>query len=112
MLLSVIDRIMILGLRTLPQFGNVITLRIVNDLLKTVGFTEEEINEWDITTNPDEARVTWSPSKVKEVEIDITPGMVKILVESMEKTNELPIQALPLYDRLKEMLPCPKPLQP
>jgi len=112
MKLSCVDRIMILGLKNLPQFGSIITLRVVDALFKNVGFTEKEIEDWNIISKPEEQKVSWNPSKAQDVEVDLTPGMIKILLEAMEKTEELPLQALPLYDRIKELAPCPKPSQP
>jgi len=51
MLLSILDRLLIL--RTLPEKGNIATLRILTDLKHKLSFTEEEIKEYNIRVEND-----------------------------------------------------------
>jgi len=107
MKLSAMERLLVLGLQEIPKFGNIITMRLVQDLFTRVSFTEKEIADWEIGFSDQNGKgnVRWNPSKSQEVEIDITPGMVKIMVESMERAENLSINMVPLYDRMKALMP-------
>ncbi len=107
MKLNVTERLLILGMQEIPRFGNIVIMRLVTDLLARTAFTEKEIEEWEIVFTGEEGKtsVRWNPSKAQVVEIEITPGMVKLMVESMERADNLSLNIVPLYDRLKALMP-------
>lgn len=112
MILSVKDRLLILGLKEMPRFGNILTLKIVTALMALIGFTEKEIADWEIIikdTEDGKSNIQWNPSKVKDTDLELTPGMIKVLVESMESSQELSLDVVPLYDKLKALMPVPVP---
>jgi hypothetical protein len=108
MILSVKDRLLILGLKEMPRFGNILTLKIVTALMALIGFTEKEIADWEIVFSDGEegrSNVKWNPTKAEVVDLDLTPGMVKVLVDAMESSQELSLDVVPLYDTIKAMMP-------
>jgi len=109
MKLTVPERLLVLGMQEIPRFGNVVTMRLVTDLFARTAFTEKEIADWKIEIKVDEqtgmSRVTWNPSLATDADIDITPGMAKILVSAIDRAENLPLAIVPLYDRLKPLVP-------
>lgn len=105
---SVKDRLLILGLKEMPRFGNILTLKIVTGLMAMMGFTEKELGDWEIAFVEGEdgkSNVRWNPSKAEDTNFELTPGMVKVLVDAMETSQELSLEIVPLYDSLKALVP-------
>ncbi|MEN6473758.1 MAG: hypothetical protein ABFD81_07085 [Syntrophaceae bacterium] len=69
MKLNVLERLLILNLDTLPAVGNIATLKIKQKLITDVGFSEDELRDYDI--KPDGNRITWDTAKEQAVEIEI-----------------------------------------
>jgi len=112
MKLNIQERLAILGMQEIPRFGNLVTMRLTNDLFTRVGFTEKEITDWQIAFEPREdgkTFVRWNPEKIEGVEIDLTPGMLKILTGAIERADSLPINIVALYDRMKDAIPLKEP---
>lgn len=105
MKLSLIDRIQILNLKDLPQFGSILVLKLVKNFLEAVSFTEKELEEWEIKSDAEKGSITWNPSKTEDIDVVISPKMLQIIIEAMEKSENMPITILPLYDKLKEAEP-------
>lgn len=111
MKLNIQERLLILGMQEIPRFGNLVTMRLITDLFARVGFTEKELKDGEITfeNTPNGATsVRWAPGDVP-VEIDITPGMAKTMMVALEGAEHISIQVVPLYDRLKDMMPAEEP---
>jgi hypothetical protein len=113
MKLNVMERLLLLGMQEIPRFGNIVTMGVVTDMFARLQFTEKEIEEGEMQFSVDEAtgksNVRWNPTVTAPVEIDITPGMAKILVAAMEKVPEDPglsISLVPVYRELKATC-CP-----
>ena len=106
--LNIPERIALLNI--LPAEGNVVTLRVVMDLQKRIGFTEQDLKRFDIknTVRPDgSAFITWNPKMTNETkEIEIGEAGKTIIVEQLNRLNSqgrLPINMLPLYERFVEI---------
>lgn len=97
--LNILERLM-LG-SVLPQQGNIVSLKIVQDLKLAVAFTEEEITEHNI--NNEDGRVTWKPeSSEYSREIPIGPKAMSLIVGELEKRNEektLTADFISLYEK-------------
>lgn len=97
--LSIMERLLILNLDTLPKVGSILTMKIKQQLMNDVSFNEEELKDNNI--RQEDGKVLWDPdAPVKEIEIG-EQGK-KMLVEALEKSQNLNEMFIPLYDRLKE----------
>jgi hypothetical protein len=100
MQLSVKDRLLILNLDTLPKVGNILTMRIKQQLINDVGFKEEEIKDLEIKSENN--NVTWSPD-APDSEIEIGEQGLKMIVEALDKSENLNENYISLYDKLKAL---------
>lgn len=101
MLLSVRDRLMLLNI--LPPEGDFITLRIVRDLKRELSFSEQEIKDLKIVSEPNVVR--WDEKAEaeqgeKEVEIGskATAIIVDVLVR-LDKEKKLMEGHVSLYEK-------------
>jgi hypothetical protein len=97
--LTILERLMILNLDTLPKVGNIVTMRVKQQLLNDVGFKEDEIKNFGIVQENDQVR--WN-NDAKAAEIEIGPEAKKLLVDALEKSESLSDAYVALYDRLQE----------
>jgi hypothetical protein len=97
--LNVYERLLILNLDTLPKVGNIVTMRVKQQLLNDVGFKEDEIKNFGIVQENDQVR--WN-NDAKAAEIEIGPEAKKLLVDALEKSESLSDAYVALYDRLQE----------
>lgn len=97
--LTILERLMILNLDTLPKVGNIVTMRVKQQLLNDVGFKENEIKNFGIVQENDQVR--WN-NDAKAAEIEIGPEAKKLLVDALEKSESLSDAYVALYDRLQE----------
>ncbi len=98
MKLSVQERIILAGL--LPQEGNILTLRVVNELLSSLGFTEAEHERLQFVTEG--TQIKWQQGAVNDKEIAIGDKAREVIVSALKKANEagkVHISWLPVYDR-------------
>ena len=98
MKLSVMDRLLILNLDTLPKVGNILTMRIKQQLINEVGFKESEIKDFEI--RQDGEQVKWK-SDAEAVDIEIGDEAKKLLIDALDKSEHLNENYISLYDRLK-----------
>lgn len=97
--LSVSDRILILNLDTLPQVGNIVTMKIKQNILSMVGFSEFEISEYGLVV--DGQRVTWDENVASDISIDVGEQGIKLLLDALESSDKLSAAYVPLYDKIK-----------
>lgn len=107
MKLNVLERLLILNLDTLPAVGNIATLKIKQKLIMDVGFSEDELRNYDI--RPDGDRIKWDTAKAQDVEIEIGEQGLKLLLDALEKSESLNDTHLALYDKLREASGPPAP---
>lgn len=96
MKLSVLERITLLGI--LPAEGDVITVRVLMKLKKDLGFTEQEIKDFNIKSA--DGQITWS--NAAEVEIEVGERATDIVKDALKKLNDekkLREELLPVYDK-------------
>lgn len=98
MQLSVMDRLLILNLDTLPKVGSIVTMKIKQQLMMDVGFSEQEIKDFEI--KQEGQQVTWNTA-APSVNIDVGPEALKMLTEAMEKSENLHEGHVALYEKLK-----------
>ncbi len=98
MKLSVMDRLLILNLDTLPKVGNILTMRIKQQLINEVGFKEDEIKNFEI--RQDGEQIKWK-SDAEAVDIEIGDEAKKLLIDALDKSENLNENYISLYDRLK-----------
>ena len=92
------DRLLILNLDTLPKVGNILTMRIKQQLINEVGFKEDEIKNFEIRQEGDQ--IKWK-SDAEEVDIEVGDEAKKLLVDALDKSENLNENYISLYDRLK-----------
>ena len=97
--LNNIERLLILNLDTLPKVGNIVTMKVKQQLLTDVGFSEDEIKESGLKAEEGTNKVTWDRDIPKE--IDIGEAALKLLVDAIEKSENVNELYVPLYDKLK-----------
>ena len=96
--LSVNERLMVS--LVLPGEGNVMTIRIVNDLKNRLGFTPEEAESLKVETNETTGDAQWDPDAEKELgecAFEFNRLERKIIVPALERV----IKRLNLMDKLK-----------
>lgn len=103
MKLGIVERIQLLNL--LPAEGNVITLRIVNELRADLSFSEREVKASNIQTDAENGRVTWDDTAnlLKDVKIgDTARGLIKEALKKLDDEKKLNLAVLPVYERFME----------
>lgn len=97
--LNILERLMLASI--LPEKGDIVTLKIVQDLRLALAFTEEEIADHNISNEND--RVTWNPEASEYVkEIPIGPKAMSLIIgelETRDKDKVLVADFISLYDK-------------
>jgi len=84
MKLNIQERIALLQI--LPAEGDIVTLRVLGDMQKAIGFSEETIKKYDIVTK--DQRVTWNTKGVEETEIELGEKASEIIKEALLKLDK------------------------
>jgi hypothetical protein len=101
MLLGVKERFVLQ--RVLPVEGNLITLRIVRDLQRELGFSEEELAKIGFVTEG--AQTTWNVDGdiAKDVPIgEVAKGVIVDALKELETSKRLPMDCLDVYEKFVE----------
>lgn len=103
MKLGVSERLVLLNL--LPAEGNIITLRVVQQLRMDLAFSEEELAAAEIVQKGDQ--FTWNAtaagSVTKDVPVgDATRGMVVEALKALDNERKLTALHIPLYEQFVE----------
>lgn len=96
MKLSILERITLLGI--LPAEGDVVTIRVLTKLKRDLGFTEQEIKDFNIQSA--DGKISWQNGA--EVEIEIGERATDIIKDALKKLNDekrLREETLPVYDK-------------
>ena len=104
MKLDVPDRLVLLNL--LPAEGNVLTLRIVQELRLALAFSEKELLAAELVQKDGLAR--WNPEAdvTKEVTIgSAASGLIVDALKKLEGESRLTVNHLSLYERFVEEKP-------
>lgn len=103
MKLGLQERIALLNI--LPAEGNVITLKIVNDLRREASFSEEELGVGKIKSvvADGQVRVTWDEDvDFPEKNVNIGPAAKEIVVKVLKRLDaeqKMTVSFLPLWDK-------------
>lgn len=86
--LKVNERLMIMKL--LPKEANFITLKLINQLMENLSFSQEEIEEYQIkqTKKDNQIFTTWNENNKKGKEIKIEHTIKKMIREKLEELDE------------------------
>lgn len=98
MKLSVLERLLILNIDTLPQAGNIITMKIKKDIIDAVSFSEDEIKSHNLRQETD-GRILWD-GEIDDKEIEIGEQGLNLIIGALEKSERLTDKFVPFYDRL------------
>lgn len=94
------ERIVLLGM--LPEQHNLVTMRIVKELQMNLGFTEEEIKEYNISVDTEKNIVKWDIKGNIPKDIKIGEKAHDIIMEQfakLDKENKLKAMHIELYDK-------------
>ena len=101
MMLSVADRLTLLNI--LPAQGDLTTVRLVHQLRTDLGFTEDELERYELTE--EDGVVQWNQKKAQPAEIELGPR-AKVLIadqlKSLSDQKRLSEQHLEVWDRFVE----------
>lgn len=106
MKLKIPERLSLLGI--LPKEGDILMLRIINDLQTSLGFSEEELKKFKVkyTVSGERMRVKWDEKIVDEgKEIDIGPAARTLIIDTLKRLSDqkkLSLNMLPLYEKFVE----------
>lgn len=101
MKLTVFERLRLGGI--LPESGSVDTIRIVHDLIQTLGLTEEEYERYGVHSdenNPE--RLVWNSEIPQETEIEIGKKAKKVIRDALIQLDEsqgVTVDLIPLFDK-------------
>lgn len=105
MKLSIHERVTLLNI--LPQHGNIVTLRVIDELKKALGFDEEEIQRCEITISEDGKGMKWQTRNDHGKEIEIGPVAMKEIAKgfaALSDAEQMPLAYLPVYERFAAVL--------
>lgn len=104
--LNISERIALLGV--LPPVGDIVTLRIIQELRTSLSFTEEEMEKWKIKNKKVEggAIITWDEDftdKTKDFDIGkAVTGVIKQELLKLSAQKQLRVDMIPLYEKFVE----------
>ena len=96
--LGVLERTVVMQL--LPTESDYITYKVVTDLRDDLGFSEEELKEFEIKSEG--TQITWDSKKAKVKEVKIGVEGAKIIGEALKKLDEqgkINVQNASLYEK-------------
>ena len=94
---------LLLSMMLLPQQGDIVTLRVLKSLKASLGFTEVEIEKWNV--KQEGQTFTWNATLKPEdtlVEIEIGPAafnIVKAALKKLDEEKKLTEDAIDLWDK-------------
>jgi len=83
MQLDILQRILIFSV--LPKEGNLLTMKTLRSLKEKVGFSEEDLDKYNIRLEG--TNYKWDASKDIPVEFDITEGEVKLIKTGLKELD-------------------------
>lgn len=105
MKLNVGERLMLL--QVLPPEGNIVTLKIVRNLVDLVGISEEEHKEFEIKKEgpKENQRVSWNVKGNEEKEFEIGERATDVIIDSLknlDSNKKLIPQMMTLWEKFIE----------
>ena len=102
MLLNVTERTLLLN-EILPKQGNLLTLRVVKELIEHLDFTMEEMAEAGFKQEGTQLR--WDPSCPMTKEVPVSTAAAGVIVEQLnrlESAKQLTFGLMSLFERFVE----------
>ena len=99
MKLQIHERLLILNI--LPKEGSIVTVRLLKELIGSVGLSGEEIKKWKVQTKENN-QVVWDNTQATEKDVDLGETAIKLISERLEllsKESKLTLEQLSLYDK-------------
>lgn len=84
MKLTIFERVTLL--QVLPKEGDFVTLRVLRELKKVVGFSEEDYKTYEIVQKGD--RVSWNTKGNEETEVEIGDRAMEISKTALLELNK------------------------
>jgi len=81
--LSVLERLTVL--KALPKTEDYASLKILQTLRMSLSFTEEEVKDWSIVSDPETGMTSWE--NAEEVDIPIGEKATDIIISGFEKLD-------------------------
>lgn len=98
MLLNVLDRLLILNI--LPSEGNIVKLRVLRDMKRELGFSEEEHKALQFRSEADRTLWNGEADVPKEIPLgDVAVGMITDALRGLESKGKLGEDYVDLYDK-------------
>ena len=99
MKMQIQERLLILNI--LPKEGSIVTVRLLKELIGSVGLSGEEIKKWKVQTKENN-QVVWDNTQATEKEINLNEAAKNLISERLEllsKESKLTLAQLTLYDK-------------
>lgn len=100
MKLTIKERLLLSGI--LPSEGNIVTVRIIRDLMHDLGISEEEKSKYNFVVHPD-GNITWNDkydSETKDVNIGSAAfGIIRDALKQADEKNKLHWEHIPMYEK-------------
>jgi len=96
--MSIPERLHLMGI--LPKEGNFLTLRVTRELVSKVGFSADEIKEYEI--KEDNGFVQWNPSKNTDNGIEFLDSeidIIKTALIKLDKEQKLDMNTFAIYEK-------------
>ncbi|MDI6808253.1 MAG: hypothetical protein QME66_04630 [Candidatus Eisenbacteria bacterium] len=100
MILSVLDRVLLIDLLSPQGKGSFIAMKTLRELRETLSFTPEEIEAMGM--NEAEGRVTWNPEQATEKDMRIDKLGTTIIADRLREADAKQLlleQHVPLYEK-------------
>lgn len=105
MKLNVLERILLPQMvKTAIKQGSLIEMMSVEHIIKKIGFTENEISDYNLKTAND-GTITWSPEKVIELDVEFTKEQQALLnkvVDYFDSNKLIELNMITLIMKIKE----------
>ena len=88
-------------LQVLPEKGNYVTIKILNDLRMKIALTSDEVTEYNIKES--NGSITWDETGLKEIEMtfeDAQFDLIKTTVKDLDEKKDLQFSFADLYAKI------------
>jgi hypothetical protein len=101
MILTVLERLLIQDF--LEKQGDIVFLRLRNQLIEKVGFSEKDLKKWDIQQKG--LHFSWNDKVSQEAKIELSElecGMIKNSLVNLNNARKLTPDHISLYEKFVE----------
>lgn len=76
------------ALNLLPERGNVVTLRTVDQARHQLALSPEEFSTWDVKEDKANNRVMWNPEIDTTTEVDLSTEAIKMISDRLRELDQ------------------------